>query len=304
MLRPFLTLVIALGVLCSPLMAASPVGKIISVKGDAFIAHLLKKSKKAVVGEDVFEKDKIKTKKDGEVVIEMFGESKITVGPSSYMKIPKKTVGKKSATKLALFSGKVGFKVNKLSSKQSFTIKTPSAVAGVRGTDGVSSYDANTGVTGVQSLPHESGGNPSVVWTAPPHMEKQLNQAISESRAAEEQGPAAGNNPAGAGGPPPAPEGVIVVNEGQAGIIMPDGTSVVVEMKPGQSLQNMAQQVAQNIKNGDLNTFLKDKAIQNTELSDEQLELLERRATESLINSSVDAARAIPELPAPASTPE
>ena len=66
--------------------AKVPIGKIEFVKGEALIAHLLKKKKPAVVGEEVFEKDKIKTGADGEVVITL-ADSKLTIGPNAYTKI-------------------------------------------------------------------------------------------------------------------------------------------------------------------------------------------------------------------------
>lgn len=111
--------------------AQAPVGKIASVKGEAFIAHPLKAKEAVKVGGDVLAQDKISTGADGEVVVDMNGEAQITIGPGSYFKIQDKTA---KNTSLEMFSGKVQCKVDKLGQDSSFTVKTPSAVAGVRGT--------------------------------------------------------------------------------------------------------------------------------------------------------------------------
>lgn len=123
----FVVLMVSLGWL----QAAEPVGKILSVSGQATHAHGLKPVP-AEVGADVFEKDRIKTEVGAEVVIDMNGASKITIGPGSYFKIAAKD---EKQTDLKLFAGNLNCKVNKLGQDESFTVKTPSAVAGVRGTE-------------------------------------------------------------------------------------------------------------------------------------------------------------------------
>lgn len=214
-------------------LVAAPAGKIITVEGDVFVSHKLKK-RKAAVGESVYAKDKIKTKAASKIVIDT-GSSKITLEENSYLKLPKASKGKDSKTKLALYGGGVKFKVNKLSSQQQFTIKTPSAVAGVRGTVGEVNY--SNGVTGCQAM--SGGDHKSTIWTAPPGYENKLNEAISQDRSNEEQGKQSAE----------PPQGVTVVNEGQASFTMPDGSAVLVNVKPGSTLKTMVNQVVTNIQN-------------------------------------------------------
>lgn len=214
------------------LVAKDPVGKIFSVKGKAYIAHLLQKKKVAEVGEPVFEKDKIKTGSDAEVVVLMNDETKLTVSPGSYLKIPSAKTGSAKNTQLALFGGKVGFEVKPLGEQQTFTVRTPSAVAGVRGTHGEMSFDMDSGMTGAQSLPHTDGTQAkSVVCTLPIEQAGQIDQFT--------KGPAAGGE-----------GGAMVVNEGQASFHMADGEAMLVDMKPGEDLAGKTQQVASDIQQG------------------------------------------------------
>jgi hypothetical protein len=219
--------------------AADPVGEIVGVKGESFIAHLLKPKKAAKVGEKVFAKDKIKTGADGEVVIDMYGESKLAVASSSYLKIPKKSSGKGS-TELNLLGGKVGFEVKPLGGSQTFTVRSPSAVAGVRGTHGEMSFDMNSGVTGAQSREHTDGTDAeSIVYTVPPGEEDMMNDAIAASREAEANG---GNYDVG--------EEVLVVNEGQASFFMPDGEGLLIDIEPGRELSAVTRQMASDVRSG------------------------------------------------------
>jgi len=265
-----------------PVYAAKKAGKVISVKGEVFMRIGLKKKAPVKVGDAVFEKAKITTSVDSEVVLD-YGTSKITLGPKSYLKIPKATAGKDSTVKLNLPSGSIKFQVNKLSSKQSFTVKTPSAVAGVRGTDGEVTY--SEGVTGCQSLPHQGGGK-SVVYTAEPGDEAKMNNAIQQSRAAEETG-----KPQGQG----SPQGVMVVNEGQASFTLPDGSAVLVDVPPGTSLSNMVKNVVSEIKKDASAKALKEKNAKDSDMSgldEERLQNLIR-----ILNVAKQAERARSELP-------
>lgn len=254
-----LCLVVLVALSSSSLMAKEAVGKISAVTGEAYIAHLLKKKKPAVVGEPVFEKDKIKTGKDGKVVVTMLDETKLTVSPGSYMKIPKKVGGGQAKTELALFGGKVGFEVKPLGDQQTFTVRTPSAVAGVRGTHGEMSFDMNSGMTGAQSLPHTDGTNAkSVVCTLPIEQAGQIDNFT--------KGPAAGG-----------PGGAMVVNEGQASFHMADGEAMLVDMKPGEDLSGKTEQVAAAIKEGKAVQQSKSRFAGMDADRVAQLELLEAR---------------------------
>jgi hypothetical protein len=215
---------------------ASPVGKVVSVKGEAFVAKLLKPKKKATVGMEIHEKDKIKTGTEGEIVIDMFGETNITLSKGAYLKIPKKSKGKDGKTKLNLLGGSLKAEVKNLGAEQSFSIRTPSAVAGVRGTIVGVSYGVDSGITGSQSIPHsDPGQEPSEVWTAPagPGVEDQLNQAIMNDKSGSEG---------------QSDHGFTTVTEGQGSFHMPNGEVFVVDMEPGQDLASTGSQVAKDAK--------------------------------------------------------
>ncbi len=218
-------------------VAKEPVGEIVSVQGEAYLAHVLKPKKPAKVGDKIFAKDKIKTGGDGEVVIDLFGDSTLTVAPSSYLKIPKKKA-KSGSTELSLFGGKVGFEVKPLGGAQTFTVRSPSAVAGVRGTHGQMSFDLNSGVTGAQSLEHTDGRqDESVLYTVLPERASVLDQVIAASREAE----SVGENYEVA-------ESVLVVNEGQASFFMADGASALLEMGADQELMSFSKNVAKDLR--------------------------------------------------------
>jgi len=232
-LLPFCLLVLFLA---SGAVCADPVGKVTSVTGEAFVAKLLKPKIPATVGMEIHEKDKIQTKAGGVIVIEMLDGTKLTHSDENgYLKIPENSKGDKGDTKLVLYGGKVGFEVKELGQEQSFSIRTPSAVAGVRGTDGAVSFDLGSAITGSQATPHADGRpGKSEVWTAPPGpgVESQLNNAIKDDKA----------------GGAPKDQGFTKVNEGQGSFHMPTGEAFLVEMKPGQDLRSAGEQVAKEAK--------------------------------------------------------
>jgi hypothetical protein len=269
------TLMIALVLLTAgSLFAKEPVGKIFSVKGEATIAHLLKKRMTAVVNEPVFEKDKIKTESDGEVVIMMSDQTKITVSAGSYLKINTKSKGKKGSSELALFGGKVGFEVKPLGDEQTFTVRTPSAVAGVRGTHGQMSYDMNTGVTGARSLPHTDGTKAKSVVVA-----TQIENAGQIDAMTK-----------GSGG---SDDSSKVVNEGEASFHTADGEAALVTIGPGEELTTKGGEVVV--------AMIQDKATEKSRARFEamdadrvaQLELLEARLNSMIQTNN----REIPGLP-------
>jgi hypothetical protein len=268
--------------------AADPVGKVISVKGEAYIAHLLKAKIPAVVGEDIFSKDKIKTGPDGEVVIDMLGESKLTVGADSYMTLPKKTNGSEAGTELALYGGKVNFEVKPLGDAQTFTVRSPSAVAGVRGTIGEMSFDMESGVTGAQSLPHTDGTDAkSIVYTAPPEQKDAMTNAILESKSEGSDGGQAQGH-----------KDLLVVNEGQASFHMADGDAVLVDIAPGENLRDAGNKVAQDIKDGKAVDQAKSRFANMDAARVAYLEDLERRL------ENIEASRVDLRLPTPGQPPQ
>lgn len=269
------------------LAAKKPIGKIESVKGSAEIAHLLKKKKPAEVGEEVFEKDKIKTGGDGEVIIAL-ADSKLKIGPNSYTKISSQSQDASASTKLSLYGGKVGFEVNKLSAEKSFTVRTPSAVAGVRGTVGEMSFDGDSGVTGTMSHSHKDDPNadPSIVYSTTPEHEKAMNDAIRESRENEAQG--LPDNPQENGPVNILPENFVSVH-------LPDGESLKLENEGGTELKEFVSKAAADFKAGQMSDALRAKRA-------EELAILAELFEERLEN--LEAGRGNEALPSPPSVPQ
>ncbi len=90
------------------------------------------------VKSDVYEKDTIRTGEDSQARIFFVDESTVSVGPETTIKIEKLLCSPSKNQRegsLKLLAGKARFDVGKLFSKDStFEVKTPTAVAGVKGT--------------------------------------------------------------------------------------------------------------------------------------------------------------------------
>jgi hypothetical protein len=120
------------------------------VKGDVKIKSAKTNSEvRARIGEKVFPKDVIITGKDARAKIVMVDNNELNVSPESQVEIQNyeydPAAGKKEVL-LNVIYGKVRSKVEqKYDGKTSkFQIKTPSAVAGVRGTDFITSFTPST----------------------------------------------------------------------------------------------------------------------------------------------------------------
>lgn len=219
----------------SQVVAAEPIGKVTETSGEVFVSHKLKK-RPAAVGMEIFEKAKIKTGADGKIVIDT-GDSKLTLGENAYLKIPKKSKGANADTQLDLFGGSVDFNVKKMGAEQSFRLSTPSAVAGVRGTEGTMSFDMEQGNTYTQARAHTEGRtDKSEVWTTAPGegADDMLKDAIQADREAESQG---GDFDPG--------EDVVSVDEGKTGIFMADGEAFVVDSDPNQDVTELGRSAVQ-----------------------------------------------------------
>jgi hypothetical protein len=138
--------------LASPAFASadSVYGILRVVKGDVKIkADSRGETVKARLGEKVYPKDVIITAADSRAKIVMVDNNEINVSPDSQIEIQNyeydPSQGKKNVL-LNVIYGKVRSKVEqKYDGKTSqFQIKTPSAVAGVRGTDFITSYNSST----------------------------------------------------------------------------------------------------------------------------------------------------------------
>jgi hypothetical protein len=121
---------LALFLIDSSKLHAEVFAKVIYVDGDPVV---LRKFKKFPIkkGDFIHFSDKIKTSKDEKVTLEDDRGNKIYVLSSSSLKLPPKR------SKDLVFNqeeGSLWFKLKPVPKKESFTVRTPTAVAGVRGT--------------------------------------------------------------------------------------------------------------------------------------------------------------------------
>jgi len=110
-------------------------------KGSGAIYFKAKTEKKwvaATVAMDVNEGDRIKTGSDGRIELALQDDSRLTIGNNTEMEITRflldKDNNKRSAT-IFLVKGKLRTVVAKFAGRTDMKVKTPTAVAGVKGTD-------------------------------------------------------------------------------------------------------------------------------------------------------------------------
>lgn len=145
----------AFTVISSSAHAQQVYGELKVVKGDVNIkSGRDSKVTKAAIGLRVFPTDTIVTGKDSRAKILMVDKNEINISPDSEIVLQKYVYdpanGKKEVL-LNVLSGKVRAKVEqKYDGKAAtFHVKTPSAVAGVRGTDFLTSFDSKTNQSSV-----------------------------------------------------------------------------------------------------------------------------------------------------------
>ncbi|MBF0244087.1 MAG: FecR domain-containing protein [Planctomycetes bacterium] len=133
-----LLLLLPAGLFAAP--ESKPFGMITRIEGSVTISRNLKKIK-FVVGDPLFEKDKISTGDDGTLEIRLGEENNMLVSPSSSLTLrEKRTESGKNFIKLDMPSGAIRSQLNKFQNSK-FEIITPVAVVGVRGTDFVTAFN-------------------------------------------------------------------------------------------------------------------------------------------------------------------
>ena len=128
----FLTILIAFS------LSANSVGKIDTVKGLAFIKHTNTKGyKRLKLSTEVSYGDIIKTAKNGKVKILFDDNSELYVYSKTLMRINKsKMIAKTNSKDLTLLAGRLWARISKrVTPNNYFKVNTPTATAGVRGTD-------------------------------------------------------------------------------------------------------------------------------------------------------------------------
>ena len=114
------------------------IGYVTSSKGKVYIKLQNSKTLSARKGLSVEEGSYVYTGSKSSAKIKLFTGSQIEIGPKSKMKILKNRVKNRKGNtfSISLFLGKLAMKVSKLRpAKDRFHIYTPSAIAGIRGTD-------------------------------------------------------------------------------------------------------------------------------------------------------------------------
>lgn len=122
------------------------------VKGDVRIIQSAdQKEIKARIGQKVYPKDVIIAAQDSRAKIVMIDNNELNISPDTRLEIQSyeyKPSEDKKTVMLNVLYGKVRAKVNqKYEGDNKFQVKTPSAVAGVRGTDFFTSYNRGTNET-------------------------------------------------------------------------------------------------------------------------------------------------------------
>jgi hypothetical protein len=138
-----------------PKAAQKAVGSVITAVGTGFVTHLDGEKVAAKVSLKIFEGDSVETEANGKVVIKLLNDNTINVVPSSKMVVQLHDTNESvHKTIINLMYGTVRSGVRKApgNAKNDFRVKTPSAVAGVRGTDFVTSYTDKVGITKVETL--------------------------------------------------------------------------------------------------------------------------------------------------------
>lgn len=146
-------------------------GKFLVVKGEVKVQKADNQTIPAKIGSQVQVGETVITGNDSRAKIVMPDRNVISISPSTTMKIEKYTTGADKNVELTLSEGKVrsDVKNNYDGEKTQYLIKTPTAVAGVRGTQFITSFDSKTNVTevitfkGTVALSSVTGSAPATV---------------------------------------------------------------------------------------------------------------------------------------------
>ncbi|MBF0198991.1 MAG: FecR domain-containing protein, partial [Planctomycetes bacterium] len=120
-------------------------GEVSKLEGDVTLYRKLRPTP-IQIEKDLLHRDRIKTDTNSMVLIGVYDGTELTVSPKTKMTLTRKDIKKHKNINLQLLSGTIRCKVKTLGQKESFVIKTPSAVVGVRGTDFITSYSMEDGL--------------------------------------------------------------------------------------------------------------------------------------------------------------
>jgi len=142
----------------APNQPKTPLGTVILAIGHVFVNRDNTESR-LYINNKVFEGDAIRTSPDAKFKAVLLDKSEVLLMPNSKTVLNKKLEQKSEGTVIELMYGTVRSKVTKASLPNpngfKFEVHTPSAVAGVRGTDFVTTYYEGSQITKVQTLEGE-----------------------------------------------------------------------------------------------------------------------------------------------------
>lgn len=135
----FFTIVFAL-----PLHASLSKGTIRFLKGRAFVIRGGIQTLPAKVGLVINAGDLLTVDEGSYVSLELSNTGLIKIGEKTKFEIPVEEEAKQTTSKISLFFGGLWIKARKLLENESFEVKTPTATAGVRGTEFDVSFDSQS----------------------------------------------------------------------------------------------------------------------------------------------------------------
>ena len=127
--------------------AEDGVGSVAALEGQAEALHPGATAWAPLAAGDVVRQgSQLRTLADSKLKILLHDESVLTLGPSSQLTVEEQTLAPASVSRLSLLLGAVRAVVSEryAAPGASFELRTPTAIAGVRGTEFIASYDAGT----------------------------------------------------------------------------------------------------------------------------------------------------------------
>ena len=158
---------VSLAIFSSSAVAEQKVGQVVALSGKATVSHGKRATPETLTMQaPVYEKDVIRTEPAAKVKIRFDDGTHVTVAELSNLEIREFVLAPKPKTPsavLVLAAGAFRAIVNNVSQRDKFVVQTPTAVAGVRGTDWMGEIKADsTGIVVLQGEVGVSNINPAI----------------------------------------------------------------------------------------------------------------------------------------------
>jgi len=130
-------LILALLIVASGQVQAKPVGEVSQAVGQADVTRGTAAPTLLAVPDPIFAQDKLRTASQSKLIVTMVDKSRLTLGENTRLEVAQYQVAGEPEGLLQLSRGRLRAFVTDLfsSRSESFKVRTPTAVAGVRGTD-------------------------------------------------------------------------------------------------------------------------------------------------------------------------